>query len=262
MLKTIVANTEWARFYDLISPSFFDVLPLGELLRQAKDLASSYFDGKGFAAATATRARTLTQARVPVALETTAAQDLAHHAAGSAPAALTPAERGERILELFFHQIFAEGPLILDLRSERFEAGADGALIWRPRPLFVVFEPAFRQGVQDLYDGFYGGKRESFERAVEALGIACAEPEMRRHFAGDVRAQRFSVREFQASFHDVFVRVREGRSRLHRNFLPLGFYLAALYENLERTGAALDVQGAYERARARLAPGRAAGGPG
>jgi hypothetical protein len=45
-----------------------------------------------------------------------------------------------------------------------------------------------------------------------------------------------------------FVLCRDAKQSLHADFLPLGIYLAALYDHLERIGVAVDVLGAFEKA--------------
>ena len=44
---------------------------------------------------------------------------------------------------------------------------------------------------------------------------------------------RFSLKDFQQKFDDVFVRCQETDSRIDTGFLPLGLCLATLYEHLE-----------------------------
>jgi hypothetical protein len=51
-----------------------------------------------------------------------------------------------------------------------------------------------------------------------------------------------------STFHQVFVLCRDAKQSLHPDFLPLGLYLATLYDHLERLGAAVDVLAAFEKA--------------
>ena len=53
----------------------------------------------------------------------------------------------------------------------------------------------------------------------------------------------------QEAFHDIFVRCRDQGVSLHRNFLPLGIYLACLHDHLGTLGGGpFDVRTAFENA--------------
>jgi hypothetical protein len=79
------------------------------------------------------------------------------------------------------------------------------------------------------------------------LGLAEAEDAIRAQFGlAEQRAVRFSLRDFQQKFQDVFVRCQETGSRIDPGFLSLGLYLATLYEHLEALGEPLDVRAAFD----------------
>jgi hypothetical protein len=59
---------------------------------------------------------------------------------------------------------------------------------------------------------------------------------------------RFEVKQFISTFHEVFLRCKASRTALHPDFLPLGLYLATLYDHLERLGMAVDVVAAFGEA--------------
>ena len=97
-----------------------------------------------------------------------------------------------------------------------------------------------------LYRGFYAGADEEFHAGLDALGLEPAADLFLRHFGeGDQTAVEFEMAQFTKSFHDVFVRCRDHGVRLHRNFVPLGVHLAALYEHLEPLRVPLDVRSAF-----------------
>ena len=55
----LLKNADWKPFLDLLSPRFFDVVPMSTVLSQARTLGGNYFDTAAFAAARQARAATL-----------------------------------------------------------------------------------------------------------------------------------------------------------------------------------------------------------
>ena len=89
----------------------------------------------------------------------------------------------------------------------------------------------------------------AFRKALAALHLDAAADLFLDHFgAGEQTAVRFEMAHFTRSFHAVFVRCRERGVQLHPNFVPLGVYLAALYEHLEGLDVPLDVRAAFAAA--------------
>jgi hypothetical protein len=158
----------------------------------------------------------------------------------------------ERIVTLYFHQLFADGPTLIDLRADVLERRG-GALDWRPAAWLVRWDPAFLEGLRNIYAGFYRGDDATFRSGLSALGIASCEDLFRAHFGADQAHHAFRTREFVATFHQVFVRCREQHLQLHPDFLALGIYLAALYDALDPTGIEIDVRACFERAYRRAA---------
>lgn len=234
----MIKRTEWRPFLDLLSPSFFRVVPAGPLFTELRRLASLYRSADAFERAVVHRRETLVRAGLPIRI-------LGHAgAAGHAP--MTASERGQRVLELYFHQIFDDGPTLLDVRHESF-AESDGALVWSPSGALADWSPEFRGAVRALYRGFYRSDDLLFREGLSALGLAGAEAAIRAQFGeGQQRAVRFSLRDFQQKFQDVFVRCQETGSRIATEFLPLGLYLATLYEHLEALGETFDARAAFE----------------
>lgn len=239
MWRTLIRGTDWRRIVDLVSPSVFDVLPAGRVRQATGALVRRWRDGEGVEALRAERARSLAAAGIDVAIT--------REVGGEPP--LEPREVGERVLTLYFHQLFADDRALLDLRPARFGA-VDGGLGWDPRPLWVAWDAEFVAGLRALYRGFYEDDDASFESGLARLGIGCARETFLSHFGdGDQRAVRFEVAHFTESFHETFVRCRDAGASLHADFVPLGLYLATLYDHLEPLGVPLDVRAAYERAR-------------
>ena len=81
------------------------------------------------------------------------------------------------------------------------------------------------------------------------MNLLHAEHVFRQHFGDGQGTVRFQVKHFVSTFHRVFVLCRDQKTQLHPDFLPLGLYLASLYDHEERLGAAVDVAAAFENAR-------------
>jgi hypothetical protein len=242
MLWTLIRRTEWRPFLDLLSPSFFQVVPARPLVTELGRLASLYRSADNFQQATEHRRVSLERAGLPVRIVVGA------DARGSGSAVGNPKDSGQRVLELYFHQVFSDGLSLLDLRRERFSE-APGALLWRPTGVLADWSSQFRHAVRSLYRGFYLGNDALFQEGLATLGLAKAEAAIRLQFGeGQQSAVRFSLKDFQQKFQDVFIRCQEAGSRIDTGFLSLGLYLATLYEHLEALGEPFDARAAFEAA--------------
>ncbi len=239
MLLKAVRGTEWSQFLDYVTPSFFDVVGVRDLLSQGREMAGNLADGRGFDVLRARQARALGERGVAVQL-------VPSHDGAQEPG--DERALGQRILEVYFGQLFASDATILDLRGARWASSADAdAPSWFPRALWIRWQPEFLAAVRDMYRGFYCDDDALFDRGIQALRLEPAADVLRAHFGeGDQREVRFETRVFHSSFHEVFVRCRDEGVTLHRNFLALGLYLACLYDGLEDRGP-LDVRDAFER---------------
>jgi len=233
----LLRRTEWALFLDLVSPSFFEVLPGGVLRRELATLFSSTRDRSGFGG--------LRRAQGPEleALGITWAE----WGRGTPSPLDAPARRrqGQAALRLYFRQLLRWDEVVVDLRSAAFALEAD-RLHWAPRALWTRWEPGFRDGIRDIYRGFYTGDDARFRSGLAATGLLPGEDVFRAVFgADDQRSVAFSVTGFQRTFHDVFVRCREAGARLPGGVLPLGLTLGCLYQHLEMLGGTFDVRAAF-----------------
>lgn len=235
-------KSEWGRLLDYMSPSFFEVVSPADLSAQLAQLAASPLRVRRVRRARAARSASLDTARLGVALGSD--RD------GRSGLADGATRAGDAALRVFFHQVFCDGPMLLDLRRRAFTVRADD-VAWDPASL--TFEPSteFRRALRDLYRGFYDDEPARFDRATATLGLAPARDLFRAHFGdGDQRAVRFSTAAFRDTFHSVFLRCREAGSRIHGEFVPLGVYLGCLYEHLDAAEQTFDVRRAYEEATA------------
>ncbi len=239
MLWATIKNTEWRPFLDLLSPSFFRVVPAGLLFSELRRLTALYRSPADFERAVAHRRQTLERDGLPIQI-----------APGARVQALQTSDahaRGQRVLELYFHQVLDDGLALLDLRSERFSQEAGTLLSWNPSGVIASWDPTFRTAIRALYRGFYRDDTSLFVRGLASLGLTDAEDVIRRQFgAGQQRAVKFSLRDFQQKFHDVFVRCEQIGARIDTGFVPLGLCLATLYEHLEVLGEAFDARSAFE----------------
>jgi hypothetical protein len=200
LLVRAVQNTEWRQLLDFVSPSLFDVMPVRDLLAQGRELGANA-TGRSFG-----RVRERVQARLDAA--EIAVRIEPNRSLEPAPPELRRA-LGQRALEVYFAQLLAGNETLLDLRFACWTQQAEGSPpVWAPRPLWLRWDPAFLDGVRELYSGFYRGDDGAYQRGVAALGLGDAGLLLRRHFGeGDQRAVRFDSAVFQTTFHQVFVRV-------------------------------------------------------
>jgi hypothetical protein len=202
-----------------------------------KELYGNYRDSEGFERAVADRRRGLEEADLPVTLDPEAD-----------PAGDTEHRHGELLLTLYFHQLFSDGPTILDMRRERF-AAHDGEFTWSPAHIYIDWDPHFREGVRAMYRGFYTDDEAQFEQGLAALSLHGMGDLFRQHFGeGDQTAVTFDIDHFHGTFGDILARCDEQDRSLHHNFAALGAYLATLYDHLSALGGEFDVRAAFERA--------------
>lgn len=274
MWLSMLKSAEWKPFKDLLSPSFLEVVPATVLFGQASALTRNYRDEVTFAAAKSARSQTLAAAQLPVDLvaKNAPASRASVPQPESTPEPITslgpglpatlprlgslldPERRGSVVLELYFHQVLSGQAVLLDLRSAALAQHHD-RLAWSPAPVYTVFEPEFHAGLSQLYGGFYADDPAAFSAGAAQLGLGKAEAAMRKQFGDDDQTKvKFSLREFQRRFHDVFLECKATKSKLHPQFIALGIGLSTLYAHLEELGGTHDARGAFLRAAAGLAP--------
>jgi len=252
MLGKLLGGSEFGQWASFVSPAFFDVMPTKALWQRFKALASGTRDPELLARAIAERQVWLSRSQVPVWLAPSGARRPSPGAAGQNEAH----ERASAVAALYFHQLLHGELTLLDLRPSAF-ANEAGGLVWRPAAWIVRWDESFIAALRQIYSGFYAGDSNEFRAGLAALNLLHAEDEFRRHFGDGRGVVRFEVKHFVSTFHRVFVLCREAKTRLHPDFLPLGLYLASLYDHLERLGAEVDVAAAFDLARIALPAPRA-----
>ena len=236
----VLRQTDLRQLASFVSPTFFDVISARDLKRQALRLLANRRDRDRFGQVVLTRQQLLERAGLPVRLV----------ADSSTPSAALSKEvqvTARRTVELFFHQIFEGDTVIVDLRARAF-TGGEAHLWWQPSPLYAAWDPSFLRSIQGLYRGFYRDDPGLFGRSLDELDLRVAEDLFIEHFGGTQQHVRFRMKDFVDTFHAVFERCKTANVRLHADFTLLGFYLAALYDNLSRFDFGIDVSAAFHRA--------------
>lgn len=130
MIWSLAKNTEWAPLLDLLSPTFFDVVPARMLFAEARGLTSRYLSRSSYDEACASRASALAGARLPF--------EIVRSASDEAAATVPDVARSNDILDLYFHQVLGDGPVLLDMRRRAFTRRHDRWL-WKPEPAIAVW---------------------------------------------------------------------------------------------------------------------------
>ncbi|MEL6546371.1 MAG: hypothetical protein AAFQ82_17220 [Myxococcota bacterium] len=234
----LIRNTDWGAMLNLVSPRFFEVLAPHALRSEVAELMHGFRNPHEFRALLGDRSQALHARGIDLVESLTRGEET------------QPGPYGEKLVELYFWQLYARDACLLDLRSTRLR-GQQGRLRWKPSRVFKRWEPEFIEALRELYRGFYDGDDASFRHALSALHLTEAQSLFVEHFGGaEQRAVRFELDAFQRVFHRVFTITQEAGHSLHPNFVSFGVYLGALYENLSRFERSFDVRAAHERALA------------
>jgi len=237
VLLRLLRQTQLGDLLSLVSPSLFDVISVPTVLRRARHIVAE-------------SKRTWPDLREELQRNlsgTVSLESSAGHGLGDLPDG-APRSVGQRILGVYFRQLHSPGPTALDLRSPSWCLNGD-VLHWNPTPLAVRWDPAFIDAMRAVYRGHYADDDATFLEGLGRLGLAEAAPLFRAHFGdGDATAHVFDRAHFVASFGAIFDHCKQTGVRLHSDFVPLGAYLAGLYDSLSDLGVPLDVAGAFHEA--------------
>lgn len=245
MLKTLfksLQGTDWETLTDFVSPAFFDVVsPLGmagTIAGLIKDYTNKPRHLEAIASANAKIAK-------PLHLTISAPDSTTESRKLSELSTEEKLELGERVLEVYFAQIFHCDTTLLDLRSTAFAS----AQHWLPRPLFYRWDKQFRIAIQDMYRGFYQNDTPQYTRGLKCLNLEHAADIFRSHFgAGSQECVSFRLSEFKKSFHAIFMSCKAQKTKLHPDFFALGIYLVCLYEHLELLELPFNVRRSFQKA--------------
>lgn len=248
MLGKLLGGSEFGQWASFATPAFFDVMPTKALLGRLGTLVSAARDRELFARAIAERRRWLERSQLAIELVAPERRPIRGEPGAEASVAVGNRERANAVVALYFHQLLHGELTLLDLRQQAFVSEAQ-QLSWRPAAWIARWDADFGAALRQLYIGFYGGDDAGFRAGLGALNLLHAEPVFRQHFGDGQGTVRFEVKHFVSTFHRVFLSCKAAGTRLHPDFLPLGLYLASLYDHLERLGVEVDVAAAFELAR-------------
>ena len=237
MWRNIFKHSDWSTLIELVSPRTFEVMPLGDARRQFAQLAGNFVKKRRFAQTAQARRRLMENSHLPVRLidqDDTLTGDPTSNRAD-----------GQKVLELYFHQLYVGESTILDLRHSQIRK-SNGKLVWQPNRFYIEWKPSFLSALRSLYAGFYTDDDALFRSALQQLHIDAAEHSFRDHFgAGRQQSVSFELAHFRETFQEVFRQCKDAGIQLHPNFIGLGFYLSTLYEHLETLGGSFDVRKAF-----------------
>jgi hypothetical protein len=242
MFGKILGSGQLGKLASFVSPAFFDVMPARALWSRSRQLMAQSRDAALIRRAMQLRAATLATSMPHVHLHM---PDEA-----GAPNAGDPqlnAQRAASVVELYFRQLYSDGPTLLDLRASAFTQRGQ-QLIWTPAAWITEWSSDFIGPLREIYSGFYAHDDARFRRGLAALSLSHSEDLFREQFGAGQEQVRFEVRAFIDVFHRVFERCKREHTTLHPDFLPLGIYLAALYDHEQELQVPVDVATAFARA--------------
>lgn len=166
---------------------------------------------------------------------------------------------GEKILALYFAQLFSPEGLFLDLRLQHF-ASAGEELLWKPNTFWTQLNENFRQGILKVYEGFYLDNDQEYFQGLEMIGLikpSFSEEDraelgnlFRSHFGeGKTESMKFDLGHFQESINKMSNFMLKRKVKISKDFLYLGIYLVTLYSNLEEIDQPLKVKDVYLQVR-------------
>lgn len=174
---------------------------------------------------------------------------------------LLPKEKwvGEKILTLYFSQIFSPEGIFLDLRSQHFETHGN-ELRWHPNSFWTKFSDEFRSGLLKVYKGFYLNNDEVYYQGLEEIGLLRKEFSteekrelgqlFREHFGGE-SDMAFNLEKFNKSISSMSNFMLNKKVHISKDFLYLGIYLVTMYSVLEEIGGEYPVKQIYLDVRGR-----------
>lgn len=249
MIGKILGSGQLGKLAGFVSPAFFEVMPARALLRRGRTLLADSRDHTKLQHVVRERAQLFAAMMPDLQLRLPPARTSGPTSAANVGDAAR--WRGARVAELYFRQLFMAGPILLDLRAAAFRTDGE-TLVWSPAAWMAELSPDFIDPLRDIYLGFYGRDDARFRHGLAQLDLAHSEDLFREQFGAGQDQVRFNVRAFIDVFHRVFERCKEHKTTLHPDFLPLGIYLAALYDHEQELGVAVDVGAAFAKATATL----------
>jgi hypothetical protein len=229
-----------------LAPSSFELLSPRNVARQGLELLSNAAHTRRFASVVTAMQSHLRDASVPVLVKEHghASEILSHRQ-------LSRSQRrwlGQLALELYFAQLFRSEVAVIDLWPTRLGVDAAGEAVWAPRPFYLRWDPSFRQGVRNIYAGFFLDRTQQFELGVRQLGLGDRANALVEHFgSGNQRSVRFGPEMLRKTLQSMVDQRSTEDTELHPNFAAFGLCLVALHELLGSLNLAFDVRAAFMR---------------
>ncbi len=161
----------------------------------------------------------------------------------------------EKILTLYFAQLFSPYGLYLDFGPHHFEFKID-QLHFKTSGLWTKFSPNFSQGLQKIYDGFYFENESLFQQGLLHSGLTSPHWTQedrnelanlfRSHFGSSLtQGMKFELDPFKESFLKIANFMLTKKVQISVDFLYLGIALVTLYSSLEKSNVHLNVKEIY-----------------
>jgi hypothetical protein len=155
---------------------------------------------------------------------------------------------GQLALELYFSQLFRSETAIVDLWPSRLGVDPSGDAVWSPRAFYLRWDSRFRDGLRDVYAGFFLDDRIRFEHGVFQLGLGDSAEVLTQHFGGGrQRSVRFGANALRQTLAAMGRQRHSTDQPLHPNFMAFGLYLTSLHDFLESLDMSFDVRAAFMR---------------
>lgn len=168
----------------------------------------------------------------------------------------------ERILTLYFAQLFSPHGLFLDIGPTHLEMDGE-VLDFNPNGVWTKFSPEFADGITDIYDGFYNDDDSLFHQGLIKSGLSSPKwPQKDRdaladlfksHFGASVSGEMtFELETFKKSFLKVADFLLEKKVKISTDFIYLGIALITMYSSLEKTNVSVNVKNVYLNVKKQL----------
>lgn len=166
---------------------------------------------------------------------------------------------GERLLELYFAQLFSPEGLFIDLRSIHFHCDRPW-LCWHPTGLWTKFSDEFRQGLLEVYEGFYLEDEDKYHSGLRSIGMLndkWSDQDKKRlsdlfkaQFGSALTSEmNFDLDHFRSAILRMSEFMLKKEVNISKDFLYLGIYLVTLYDHLEEGHLKYPVKDIYLKVR-------------
>lgn len=237
--------SEWTALLKM-APRGLELVSAGHAARQGLELLANAAHTRQFLSVLTDTQRDVRVQRIPVLLD-----DWRRAPTLARVASLSRSQKrwlGQVALELYFAQLLHADTTIVDLWPSHFGIDAAGDARWSPRPWYLRWDPDFRRGLCDVYQGFFLDQPARFRRGADQLGVETSADALLRHLGeGNQRSVRFNRDQLESTLHAMASARGPAAPSLHRNFAAFGFYLLGLYALLETLDLAFDVRTAFMR---------------